>query len=131
MASVAKVYHAVGKRKTSIARVYMQNGEGKIIVNERPLEDYFALMYQENLKKPLKLLNSTSNFDIKINVFGGGPSAQSDACMYGIAKALTLVDADHRPVLKKAMLLTRDSRVVERKKYGHKKARKSFQFSKR
>lgn len=127
----AQVYHAVGKRKTSIARVYLKTGSGQIQVNEKKFEDYFAKVYQPVVRKPLKVLDLEGRYDIEINVRGGGVSSQADACMYGVAKALTLVSTKNRPPLKKEMLLTRDSRVVERKKYGHKKARKSFQFSKR
>lgn len=129
--AAAQVYHAVGKRKTSIARVYMKNGSGEIRVNERPFENYFQALYRPIVKKALTTLEVDGKYDIEINVSGGGYSSQADACMYGVAKALTLVSTKNRPPLKKAMLLTRDSRVVERKKYGHKKARKSFQFSKR
>ncbi len=128
---MAQVYHAVGKRKTSIARVYMKSGNGNFTVNERKFEDYFQKHYQPIVRKALKLLDVDGKYDVRINVQGGGYASQADACMYGVAKALTLVSAKNRPALKKAELLTRDSRVVERKKYGHKKARRSFQFSKR
>lgn len=128
---MAQVFHAVGKRKSAIARVYLTNGSGNFHVNEKPLDKYFAEIYQYRAKTPLKELQTEDKYDIKVNVMGGGASAQAEACMYGIAKALTLVSQKNRPPLKKAMLLTRDARVVERKKYGHKKARKSFQFSKR
>jgi len=127
----AQLYHAVGKRKSAIARIYLKNGTGKILVNEKPLESYFAALYQNSVVKPFRELGAENKYDVMVRVRGGGASAQAEACMYGIAKALTLVSSDNRPPLKKAMLLTRDSRVVERKKYGHKKARKSFQFSKR
>jgi len=129
--SAAQVYHAIGKRKTAIARVYLKAGKGEITVNARASSEYFAELFRHSLQKPFKTLDSEGKYDVSINVSGGGPSAQSEACMYGIAKALTLVAAKNRPPLKKAMLLTRDARIVERKKYGHKKARKSFQFSKR
>jgi small subunit ribosomal protein S9 len=131
MANQSKVYHAVGKRKTSIARVYMQAGQGQITINGRSAEVYFPKLYRESLNLPMTISGSKANFDVRINVMGGGSASQADACKFGISKALVLHDASNRPALKKAMLLTRDSRVVERKKYGHKKARKSFQFSKR
>jgi small subunit ribosomal protein S9 len=129
--AAGQVYHATGKRKSSIARVYLRSGNGQITINERPFEEYFQKLYQPLIRKPMKLLEVDGKYDVRINVQGGGFSSQADACMYGVAKALTLVSTKNRPPLKKAELLTRDSRVVERKKYGHKKARRSFQFSKR
>ncbi|MDB5038325.1 MAG: ribosomal protein [Bacteriovoracaceae bacterium] len=126
-----QVFHAVGKRKTSIARIYLRSGDGKVTVNERSFDGYFPLHYQPIVKKPLELLGLAGKYDVVASVIGGGISSQASACMHAIAKALTLVADTNRPTLKKARLLTRDSRVVERKKYGHKKARKSFQFSKR
>jgi small subunit ribosomal protein S9 len=129
--ATGQVYHATGKRKTSIARVYLRNGSGQITINERPFEEYFQKLYQPLIRKPMKILEVDGKYDVSINVEGGGFSSQADACMYGVAKALTLVSAKNRPTLKKAELLTRDSRIVESKKYGHKKARRSFQFSKR
>ena len=128
---MAQVYHAVGKRKTAIARVYMKSGEGKIQVNSKDYSGFFAEYFQTVVRKPLEILNVSGKYDIQVAVVGGGPSAQAQACAHGISKALTLVNDTNRASLKKAKLLTRDSRVVERKKYGHKKARKSFQFSKR
>src|SRR5687768_2725638 len=127
----SQVFHAVGKRKTSVARIYLKNGEGQISVNERPVAGYFPDHFQPVVRKPLSVLGLEGKYDISVSVVGGGVSSQADACMYGIAKALILISDSHRPPLKKARLLTRDSRIVERKKYGHKKARKSFQFSKR
>lgn len=127
----AQVYHAVGKRKTSIARVYLKSGNGDVSINSRPGDKYFPSHFQPQLKRPFQVLNLDGKFSIEASVVGGGVSSQASACMYGIAKALTLVSDAYRSPLKKARLLTRDSRVVERKKYGHKKARKSFQFSKR
>jgi small subunit ribosomal protein S9 len=129
--AAAKVYHAVGKRKSAIARVYMKPGSGNIHVNEKTAQDYFPAYFQPMIAKALKILNLEDKYDAQVSVIGGGTSAQAAACMYGVAKALCLVSEEYRPPLKKAMLLTRDSRVVERKKYGHKKARRSFQFSKR
>lgn len=127
----AKVYHAVGKRKSSIARVYLRSGTGQIQVNAKPFDTYFPAAFQPLVKKALNVLDVAGRYDVRARVMGGGTSSQANACMYGIAKALSLVNESFRPTLKKAMLLTRDSRVVERKKYGHKKARRSFQFSKR
>ncbi len=126
-----QVYHAVGKRKTSVARVFLQSGQGTIVVNDRPFNDYFPEHFRPVVRKPLELLGLNEKYDVKVNTFGGGVSAQATACQHGISRALCLISDAYRPPLKKAMLLTRDSRVVERKKYGHKKARKSFQFSKR
>lgn len=127
----AKVYHATGKRKSAIARVYLTSGDGQITVNEREFNNYFAVFFQSVVKQPLALLKAENKYNITANICGGGPSAQAQAFRHGIARALCIVSDTNRPTLKKAHLLTRDSRVVERKKYGHKKARKSFQFSKR
>lgn len=126
-----QVFHSVGKRKTAIARVYMQNGSGAIKVNQRPVEEYFPTNYKEVVSKAFEVVEVKDKYDVNINVKGGGVSAQADAIMYGISKALLLVSEKNRAPLKKALLLRRDARIVERKKYGHKKARKSFQFSKR
>ncbi len=127
-----QVFHAVGKRKSAVARVYLKTGTGtEWTVNEKPLKNYFADLYQDMASHPFKVLNLEGKYNFVANIQGGGPSAQAQACAHGLAKALTLVSDEFRPPLKKAHLLTRDSRVVERKKYGHKKARKSFQFSKR
>ena len=128
----AVIYHGVGKRKTAIARVWMKPGNGEIIINKRPLDEYVP---RESLKKlifePLELVGKVGEFDIKVNVKGGGVSAQADAIRYGIAKALLAYDENLKPVLKKAGLLTRDARIVERKKYGRHKARRGFQWRKR
>src|SRR4051812_22383073 len=124
----AQVYHAVGKRKSSVARIYLKNGEGKIVVNERDFESYFPEHFRSVVKRPLETLKLADKYNISVSVAGGGVSSQAAAVKHGIAKVLTLISDTHRPTLKKARMLTRDSRVVERKKYGHKKARKSFQF---
>lgn len=126
-----QVYHAVGKRKSSIARVYLRNGDGNITVNTKPIDGYFPEFFRPTVKKALEVLGVASKYNIVVSVIGGGTSSQAQACRHGIAKALTLVSESNRSPLKRAGLLTRDSRVVERKKYGHKKARRSFQFSKR
>lgn len=130
--AATKFYHAVGKRKTAIARVYLTEGTGQFLVNNKPYNEYFELDYAKKLERPFRILEKEhKGFDAKIRVLGGGTSAQAEACMFGISKAMTIKDSETRGPLKKAMLLTRDSRIVERKKYGHKKARKSYQFSKR
>ena len=125
-------YYATGKRKNSIARVYIKEGEGNFSINKRSLEDYFP---RETLRmiinRPFKLTDTGGKFDVKVNVRGGGISGQAGAIKHGISKALLEVNQDFRSVLKKEGFLTRDPRVVERKKYGQKKARKRFQFSKR
>jgi len=127
-----KVYSATGKRKSSVARVRMKSGTGEIIVNKRPLEEYFgAETLRMIVRQPLALTNCTDKFNMNINVNGGGSSGQAGAVRHGITKALIEFDADLREALKKAGFVTRDSRIKERKKYGRKKARKSFQFSKR
>lgn len=122
----------VGRRKTAIARVYLQPGNGSITINKKDIKDYFlasTLHYQVNL--PFEITNTLGQFDVKVTVRGGGSSGQAEAVRLGISRALCEVDAEHRPLLKKDGLLTRDSRMVERKKPGQKKARKRFQFSKR
>lgn len=122
----------VGRRKTAIARVYIQPGTGSITINKKDIKDYFlasTLHYQVNL--PFELTNTLGQFDVKVTVRGGGSSGQAEAVRLGISRALCEVDAENRPLLKKDGLLTRDSRMVERKKPGQKKARKKFQFSKR
>ncbi|QQR83358.1 30S ribosomal protein S9 [Candidatus Peregrinibacteria bacterium] len=127
-----RYYYASGKRKTAIARVRMyQNGSGKIMVNGKPMEEYFFGTLIGSIKSPLKLVSMQKSFDISVMVTGGGVSAQSDAIRHGIAKGLTTFDPGFRPVLKKEGLLTRDSRVKERKKFGLHGARRAPQFSKR
>ena len=127
-----KIYHAVGKRKNAVARVYLKPGSGNFVVNGRTLEGYFGRETSQMLiKQPLRLTSTEGDFDIICNVTGGGLSGQAGAVKHGISRALLLVDADHRPTLKKAGFLTRDARMVERKKYGRPGARKRFQFSKR
>jgi small subunit ribosomal protein S9 len=127
-----KVFHAVGKRKTAVARVYMTPGEGVITVNERTFEDYFGRATSRLVvMQPLELTSNTGKWNVSINVYGSGPAAQAGATRHGISKALLSIDPALRPALKKAGFLTRDSREVERKKYGQAGARKRFQFSKR
>ncbi|HEY8349976.1 MAG TPA: 30S ribosomal protein S9 [Clostridia bacterium] len=125
-------YYGTGRRKKSIARVRLVPGEGKIIVNDRSIDDYFGL---ETLKvivrQPLVLTETLGKFDVLCNVVGGGLSGQAGAIRHGIARALVKADEEFRPALKKAGFLTRDPRMKERKKYGLKKARRAPQFSKR
>ena len=127
-----KTLHAVGKRKTAIARVFVTQGSGKITVNDRALEEYFPRATARMIiNQPFELTNFREKFDVMVTVKGGGISAQAQATKHGISKALLEYDATLRPVLKRAGFLTRDSRMVERKKYGQSGARKRYQFSKR
>ncbi len=127
-----EVLHTVGKRKTSIARIYIQEGKGNIIINGKKMEEYFpTIKHQYTVMQPLRLLNMEDKFDIKVNLQGGGITGQAEALRHAISKALTQLYPEHHTELKKAGFLTRDSRIVERKKYGQPKARKQFQFSKR
>ncbi|MDA9739466.1 30S ribosomal protein S9 [Pseudomonadota bacterium] len=129
--SESKIY-ATGRRKTSSARVYMSDGKGKIIVNNKSLEDYFGReVARMVVRQPLELCELTEKIDLEIKVSGGGSFGQAGAIRHGISRALVDFDVELRPQLKKAGFLTRDSRRVERKKPGLKKARKSSQFSKR
>lgn len=126
------VYYATGKRKNAIARTWLTPGKGEIIVNERPIDDYFTIETSKIiLKQPLVLTENLESFDIKVKVKGGGVSGQAGAVRHGITKALILSDPDLRSILKKAGFVKRDPRVKERKKYGQKGARARFQFSKR
>jgi small subunit ribosomal protein S9 len=126
------VYYATGKRKNAIARTWLKPGKGEIIVNDRPLEEYFTIgTLKIILSQPLILTDKKESFDINIKVKGGGISGQAGAVRHGITKALILADPELRSVLKKAGFVKRDPRVKERKKYGQKGARARFQFSKR
>jgi small subunit ribosomal protein S9 len=123
---------ATGKRKNAIARVWLKPGSGKIVVNGRPVEVYFARpVLQMIVHQPFAVADRANQFDVEVNVVGGGLSGQAGAVKHGISKALTYFEPDLRAPLKVAKFLRRDARVVERKKYGHAKARKRFQFSKR
>ena len=125
-------FYATGKRKTSIARVYMKPGSGDITVNKRSLDEFFGRETSKMMvHQPLELTDNVGKFDIYVNVCGGGASGQAGAIKHGITKALLEVDPELRGVLKKAGFITRDSRIKERKKYGRRGARRSFQFSKR
>ena len=124
--------YATGKRKDAVARVWLKPGTGKVTVNDKDLETYFARpVLQMILRQPIVAANRNGQYDIIATVKGGGLSGQAGAVRHGISKALTFYEPELRPVLKKGGFLTRDSRVVERKKYGKAKARRSFQFSKR
>ena len=124
--------YATGKRKDAVARVWIKPGAGRITVNEKPVDQYFARpVLRMILQQPLQVANRVDQFDIVVTVAGGGLSGQAGAVRHGLSKALTYYEPDLRPPLKREGFLTRDPRVVERKKYGKKKARKSFQFSKR
>ena len=132
MAKAASKFYGTGRRKKSIARVYLTPGKGNITVNKRPIDEYFGL---ETLKvivrQPLVATETEAKYDINVNVKGGGTTGQAGAIRHGIARALVQADADFRPTLKKAGFLTRDPRMKERKKYGLKAARRAPQFSKR
>jgi small subunit ribosomal protein S9 len=124
--------HKIGRRKTAVARVYVSKGKGNITVNNRAFDNYFTtptLRYK--VAQPLTLTGNEKSFDIKVNVNGGGITGQAEAVRLAIARAMCAVNEEHRLVLKPEGLLTRDPRMVERKKFGQKKARKKFQFSKR
>lgn len=127
-----EVINAVGRRKCAVARVYLKPGTGVITINDRPLETYFPLeIFQYVVKQPFIVSNNEGSFDVKINLNGGGIKGQAEAARLGIARCLCEVSAELRPELKKNGFLTRDARVVERKKPGQPGARKRFQFSKR
>ena len=126
------VYYSTGKRKTSIARTWLTPGSGEIIVNNKPIDEYFKIESAKGLvRQPLVLTNTLESFDVKSKVVGGGISGQASAIRHGITKALMLANPDLRKALKKAGFVRRDARVKERKKYGQKGARARFQFSKR
>ena len=124
--------YATGRRKKSIAKVWLKKGSGKIMVNGKDYEQYFKRVnHKSELTKPFEIINQSSSYDVRCSVKGGGHSGQVGAMIHGISKALLQFDSTLKPTLKKEKLTTRDSRSVERKKYGHRKARRSFQFSKR
>ena len=125
-------YYGTGRRKDSVARVYLRPGDGNIVVNKRPVEEYFGRdTLKMILRQPLEITDSLQKFDIMVNVHGGGLSGQAGAIRHGISRALLLATENSRDVLKKAGMLTRDSRKVERKKYGQPGSRKKYQYSKR
>ena len=124
--------HAIGRRKHSVARVYVKSGKGNIIVNNKNYKDYFPTpLLQYKLEQSQNTISSSKNFDVKVNVFGGGLTGQAEAIRLGIARALIKLDSENKSVLRKEGLVTRDPRMVERKKPGQRKARKKTQFSKR
>ena len=127
-----EVIHKIGRRKTAVARVYLAPGSGNITINKRDLKEYFTtgtLQYKVN--QPLVMTENDKNFDVKVNVYGGGITGQAEAVRLAIARAMCELNEENRSALKPEGLLTRDPRMVERKKFGQKKARKKFQFSKR
>lgn len=127
-----EIINATGRRKTAVARVYLKAGKGEIKVNRRDFETYFqSEIHQIIVRQPLTAVNAVGQYDVTVNVDGGGIKGQAEAVRLGIARALISLNAEHRAALKKDGLLTRDSRMVERKKYGRRKARRRFQFSKR
>jgi len=129
---MAEVINTIGRRKTSVARIYMTAGSGNIVVNKKDFKVYFPTdVLQIIVKQPLSLIGADQNFDLKVNVKGGGVAGQAEAIRLAISRALCEVSTENRPPLKKEGFLTRDPRMVERKKYGRRKARKRFQFSKR
>jgi small subunit ribosomal protein S9 len=125
-------YYGTGRRKSSTARVYLRPGAGQVVINRKPFEQYFPNeTLRMVIRQPLQLTETAAKFDIIVNVAGGGPAGQAGAIRHGITRALIEFNADLRPPLKQAGLITRDPRIKERKKYGQKGARKRFQFSKR
>jgi small subunit ribosomal protein S9 len=127
-----KQKNGVGRRKEAVTRVFLSKGDGKITVNDKDYKKYFPLVYLQNqVERPFKTIDAVGKFDVKINAAGGGSKGQAEAAMLGISRVLVELNPDFRPALKAAGLLKRDPRSVERKKFGHKKARRSYQFSKR
>jgi small subunit ribosomal protein S9 len=127
-----KQKNSVGRRKEAVTRVFISRGNGTITVNDKDYKAYFPLVYLQNqVERPLKAIEAADKFDVKINAAGGGLKGQAEAAMLGIARVLVEVNGEYRPSLKAAGLLKRDPRSVERKKFGKKKARRSYQFSKR
>lgn len=132
MSAAVSRYYATGKRKNSIARVWMMPGNGKITINDRPMDQYFGRdVLKMIIRQPFEVTGTVDKFDVLVSVLGGGNSGQAGAIRHGISKALLVVDAESRGKLRKEGLLTRDPRAKERKKYGQKGARARFQFSKR
>ena len=127
-----KQKNSVGRRKEAVTRVFVTKGDGKITVNDKDYKQYFSLVYLQNqVERPLKTVEVLGKYDVKINAAGGGVKGQAEAAMLGISRILVDLNPEFRPALKAAGLLKRDPRSVERKKFGHKKARRSYQFSKR
>ncbi len=127
-----EIINTIGRRKTSVARVYIKQGKGQIVVNQRELKEYFpSEILQTTVRQALTISKVEADYDVTVNVEGGGSKGQAEAIRLGIARALVTMNGESKPALRKEGLLTRDSRMVERKKPGRKKARKKFQFSKR
>ena len=127
-----KQKNGIGRRKAAVTRVFLSKGEGSITVNDKDYKVYFPLVYLQNqVERPFKTVDAVGKFDVKINAMGGGVKGQAEAAMLGIARILIEINPEFRLALKAAGLLKRDPRSVERKKFGHKKARRSYQFSKR
>lgn len=127
-----EIINTIGRRKTSVARLYMKPGKGAIVINEKEFKEYFTTeVLQTIINQPFALVDSLNKFDLNINVKGGGVAGQAEAVRLAISRALCEVSSDFRPALKKEGFVTRDPRMVERKKYGRRKARRRFQFSKR
>ena len=126
------VINTLGRRKSSVARVYLSKGKGKVTINNRELNDYFKTgVLLDKVNQPFNLTDTAGQYDVTVNVNGGGVNGQAEAIRLGISRALVELDPEHKPALKAEGLMTRDPRMVERKKPGQKKARKKFQFSKR
>lgn len=126
------VIHKIGRRKTAVARVYLSDGDGKITINKKDIAVYFpTATLQYKVKQAFALTNTLDTYNVNVNVFGGGITGQAEAIRLGLSRALCEIDVENRAILKPEGLLTRDPRMVERKKFGQKKARKKFQFSKR
>ena len=126
------VVHKIGRRKTAVARVYLSEGKGNVTVNKKDVADYFTTAtLQYKINQPFALTETEGTYDVKVNVFGGGITGQAEAVRLAISRALCEINEENRTTLKPEGLLTRDPRMVERKKFGQKKARKKFQFSKR
>lgn len=127
-----KQKNGIGRRKAAVTRVFLSKGDGKITVNDKDYKTYFPLVYLQNqIERPLKTVDMATKYDVQINATGGGVKGQAEAAMLGISRVLVDINPEFRPALKAAGLLKRDPRSVERKKFGHKKARRSYQFSKR
>lgn len=127
-----EVIHKIGRRKSAVARVYLSKGKGKFTVNKRDINEYFpTALLQYKVNQPLSMTNNEKNFDVSVNVLGGGFTGQAEAIRLALSRAMCEINEENRSILKPEGLLTRDPRMVERKKFGQKKARKKFQFSKR
>lgn len=129
---MGEVINTIGRRKTSVARIYLKEGKGEVVVNKKPYKDYFTTgMLQYKINQPFLLTNLEGKYDVKVNVYGGGFNGQAEAVRLAISRALVKLNEENKPLLKAEKLMTRDPRMVERKKPGQPKARKKFQFSKR